>query len=73
MTEKEKPVELNEFKEKNGKKRERNIFVFAKIGVMEAYDEQFDWELYQLAWKRKLQKVLESNPELHVKFVTVST
>jgi hypothetical protein len=62
-----------DIEEIRGNQKERSLFVFAKLRISDNEIDSRDYEMYQLKWKREVQKALEALKDVRVKFVTVSS
>lgn len=71
MIDEKREVSLDEARKQNT--RERSIFVFMKLRVSDIELEVGDYEMFQLKYKRVIQKAIEEHTEMHVKLLTVAT
>lgn len=64
-------VDLDEARKMNT--RERSMFVFLKVRVSDIELEAGDYEMFQVKYRRIIQKTIEEHTGMHVKLIIVST
>jgi hypothetical protein len=75
QNEKKKETELKEFKIQNST-RDRSVFVFMKLRVADIELEggdYSDYEMFQLRYKRIIQKAIEERTQMKLKLIIVTT